>query len=424
MHPSLPALLALSCAAYGLVSHWRNKRKNPTGLPLPPGPTPIPIVGNILGINPDQPWVSYSRWSKIYGDLVYSRFLNQDIIVINSEEIAKNILERRSYNYSDRPAILRMTNDFVGWHFSSAMLTYGDRWRLHRRLFHQAFRSQAATQYHTGQLQKARDLILNVLKTPEDYSAHLQMHAASIIMSVVYGYTIARRDDPIVNVVNKAVEFVVASVRPEVAAFLGFFPFLRFIPTWFPGASFQRSAVMSQKYAYEMIEVPFRFVQEGLATGTAVPSMVSNSLNRVNGQDMPEDYIRAIKESSGTAFAAAFETTFSTLLTFVLAMLLNPDVQECAQAEIDSIIGTARLPDFEDRPLLSYVEAVLRETLRWHPAAPLSIPHAATTADVYDGYFIPRGATIIMNTWAMTRNEAKYPNPEEFRPERFLDKNG
>jgi len=165
-------------------------------------------------------------------------------------------------------------------------------------------------------------------------------------------------------------------------------------------------------------------VEKSIAAGTAVPSMVSDSLKRIAEYDGSDGYVQAIKESSVTAFAAASETTASTLLIFVLAMVLNPEVQERAQAEIDSVIGTVRLPAFEDRPSLPYIEAVLRETLRWHPAVPLSIPHATTSADVYEGYFIPQGATIIMNTWAMTRNEVKYPSPEEFRPERFLDKDG
>jgi len=63
--------------------------------------------------------------------------------------------------------------------------------------------------------------------------------------------------------------------------------------------------------------------------------------------------------------------TASTLTIFVLAMMLYPDVQKRAQAEIDATIGTERLPTFEDRSLLPYMEAVLRETLRWHPVFPL-----------------------------------------------------
>ncbi|KAF9223390.1 cytochrome P450 [Gyrodon lividus] len=420
----LPALAIVSIVAYGLASIWPSRRRNPASHPLPPGPKPLPIVGNVMGINPNEPWVSYTNWGKTYGELVYSRLLNQDIIVINSEEVAKDLLERRSNNYSDRPAIIRMTNDFFGWSFNSVMVPYSDRWRLHRRLFHQAFRPEAAFNYHAMQLRKGRELLHNLLEVPGDYVAHIQTHSASIIMSVVYGYETAPRDDPIINVVDRAVNLAVASIRPEVAAFLGFLPFLRHIPSWFPGASFKRTALLSQKYADDMIEAPFQFVEKSMAAGTAVPSMVSDSLRRIAEHDSVDGYVQAVKESSVTAFAAASETTASTLLIFFLAMVLNPEVQERAQAEIDSVIGTVRLPVFEDRPSLPYVEAVLRETLRWHPAVPLSIPHATTSADVYEGYFIPQGATIIMNTWAMTRNEAKYPNPEVFRPERFLNEDG
>lgn len=70
MDPRIPALFAVSIAAYGLVALWPRSRKNTAGHPLPPGPTPIPIVGNVLGINPAEPWVSYMRWGKIFGILL------------------------------------------------------------------------------------------------------------------------------------------------------------------------------------------------------------------------------------------------------------------------------------------------------------------------------------------------------------------
>lgn len=79
--------------------------------------------------------------------------------------------------------------------------------------------------------------------------------------------------------------------------------------------------------------------------------------------------VRLVQTTAG--FSCHISQTSSTLLIFILAMLLNPDVQARAQAEIDSIVGLARLPVFEDRPSLPYIEAVLRETLRWHPAVPL-----------------------------------------------------
>ncbi|KAG1842006.1 cytochrome P450 [Suillus subalutaceus] len=420
----IPALAAISAVAYGLVSWWSHKKRNPGGLPLPPGPKPLPVVGNVLGLKIDEPWVTYTHWGATYGELVYSRLLNQEIILINTEKVARDLLERRSNNYSDRPGILCLTNDFFGWSFNSVMIKYNDRWRLHRRLFHQAFRPEAAYTYQTMQLRKGRELLNNLLEDPANWIAHLQTHSASIIMSVVYGYEIGPRDDPIISIVERAVNLAVSSIKPEVAAFLGAFPFLQHIPYWFPGASFKRTAILSTKYAEDMIEAPFQYVEKNMASGLASPSMVADALRKAEDENASETYVKAIKESAVTAFAAASETTSSTLIIFILTMLLNPEVQARAQAEIDSVVGSVRLPNFEDRSSLPYVEAVLREVLRWHPAVPLSIPHAATNNDVYNGYLIPQGATIITNTWAITRNEAKYPNPEEFKPERFFGADG
>jgi cytochrome P450 len=111
-------------------------------------------------------------------------------------------------------------------------------------------------------------------------------------------------------------------------------------------------------------------------------------------------------------------------MTFFLMMVLFPDAQKKAQAQIDVVIGKGRLPRLQDRSSLPYIDAILRETLRYNPVAPLSIPHLAVDADVYDGYHIPKGTLIISNLWSMAHNESKYPRPFEFLPERFLNNDG
>ena len=97
-------------------------------------------------------------------------------------------------------------------------------------------------------------------------------------------------------------------------------------------------------------------------------------------------------------------------------MLLNPEVQAKAQAQIDAVVGTDRLPEFDDLPSLPYVEATLMETLRYHPVIPFSASfhpsiqslvhhsftataHAIIEDDEYKGYRIPKGATVIPNAW-------------------------
>ena len=80
-------------------------------------------------------------------------------------------------------------------------------------------------------------------------------------------------------------------------------------------------------------------------------------------------------------------------------MALYPDVQKKAQAELEKVVGSQRLPDFADRDALPYVNAILKELARWHVVAPTGVPHAATQDDVYNGYFIPAGATIHALEW-------------------------
>ncbi|KAF8696438.1 hypothetical protein AX14_001602 [Amanita brunnescens Koide BX004] len=105
-------------------------------------------------------------------------------------------------------------------------------------------------------------------------------------------------------------------------------------------------------------------------------------------------------------------------------MAMFPDAQRRAREELDSVVGGNRLPDFSDRESLPYLDALLLETLRWNPTVPLGVPHTATEDDVYGGYFIPKGARVVGNYWAISRDEELYPDPEQFIPERFLRQEG
>jgi cytochrome P450 len=82
-------------------------------------------------------------------------------------------------------------------------------------------------------------------------------------------------------------------------------------------------------------------------------------------------------------------------------MLLFPEAQQKAQEELDRVVGLDRLPEYEDRENLPYINALCKEVLRWHPAIPLGIPHCVTQDDVYGNYFIPAGSIVIGNTWSL-----------------------
>ncbi|KAH7911996.1 cytochrome P450 [Hygrophoropsis aurantiaca] len=432
--------LAVFCGVITVSLYLSNarRRKPPPAVSFPPGPKPRFIIGNILDINTSEPWLTYTDWKKAYGDIVYSRLLGQNFIILNSDKVAKALMDQRSAIYSDRPVIA--TNKLFGVSFSTVSLPYGDEWRWHRKLFHSALHAEAATRYQDLYLQETHVLLENIAQVPTQFLAHLQGYVASIIMGLTYGYATAPRDDPIVTSAVELVALLAEALSPERAALLSALPFLGYIPSWFPGANFKRCAIRAHKLLNEVKNIPFDIVKRRFAEGAAPPSMVADLLSQMDGKHDINRQEEVINDTAATVFLAGFETSASTLHSFILAMLLYPDVQKRAQAEIDAVIDSKRLPTFEDRYSLPYVDAILREVLRWHPVVPLGIPHATSTDDVYEGYFIPKGShnhscnfffadlyvgsLVIANIWAMARDEDKYSNVADFVPERHFDSDG
>ncbi|KAH9056871.1 cytochrome P450 [Lactarius vividus] len=188
------------------------------------------------------------------------------------------------------------------------------------------------------------------------------------------------------------------------------------MPNWFPGARFKRYAREYYPMVVGAVKTPYDKVKRKLAPGIATPSVAANIISRLDENSTEED-LWVPKAVPGTMYLGGADTTVSALETFVLAMTLYPEVQRKAQAEIDEIVGNSRLPEISDQDKLPYVEAVLKAVLRWHPVA---VPHKVTKSDVYEGYCIPAGSTIIPNVWAMTHDPTVFPEPDRFYPERWL----
>ena len=87
------------------------------------------------------------------------------------------------------------------------------------------------------------------------------------------------------------------------------------------------------------------------------------------------------------------------MTSFLLAMTMYPEVQRKIQAELDSVVGTDRLPTFADRDSLPYLATTMKEIIRWGPTTPLGAPHCVEQDDVHNGYFIPKGSIIMANIW-------------------------
>ncbi|KAF7346478.1 hypothetical protein MSAN_01875900 [Mycena sanguinolenta] len=392
-------LLAVTVFSIFLVLvGFLERRKAASRLPLPPGPKPRFLVGNSFDIPTASAWITYTEWGIQYGDVVHAQMFGKHILILNSVKVATELLEKRAPLYSDRPILPMLT--LTAWDFNLAFMPRGNKWRERRRLFQQRFRRDAAAAYRPVQLRKIQDLLRGLLSTPEDFAVHIKKMTAAIILDTIYGYDIKNMDDRFVYLTEEAVERLSDIVLPG-ASIVNTFPFLRYLPSWFPGCSFHKFARDTSELVHEMKNAPLEFVKQNMRNGSGKPSVSECSLD-----------------------IAGVDTTTATLMVFWVAMTLNPEVVKKAQNELDAVVGPGSLPGFEHRSALPYCEAVFREVFRWGPILPLGIPHAASEDDIYEGYFIPKGTTVIPNVWAMGHDKSKYPNPDEFNPERFLNADG
>ncbi|KAI6095101.1 cytochrome P450 [Pisolithus croceorrhizus] len=415
---ALSATLVLCLSAIFAIQRTR-VYKTSAGLPLPPGPKGLPWLGSVLSINVVEPWLTYQQWGKRYGDVVYSKALGGDYVTINNETVARELLDQRSAIYSDRPRL--PSTELLGVGFVTVVMPYCDEWRLHRKLFHSVLNKEQSRKYAPVQLHRVHKFLVHMLTTPQDFKGHFETLASAIIMDIGYGYTVAPRNDPLVAKAIRLLNLVVEVVTPERTAFLSTFPFLAHIPSWMPGGVWKRRAKECRRLIRNILDDPVQYVRDRITAGTAKTSMVQDMYEMGEDSfDAAFDKEAIIKDVAGTLFLTGVESTYSVASLFLLAMVLYPDVQKKAQEEIDRVVGTDRLPDFDDRPNLPYIEAVTLETLRWLPVVPLGIPHMTTTDDVYKGMHIPRGATIVPNVWAMTRDPERFPEPGTFNPNRHL----
>lgn len=122
----------------------------------------------------------------------------------------------------------------------------------------------------------------------------------------------------------------------------------------------------------------------------------------------------------GALLEGGSDTTSSFLHSLILAVTAFPEVQRKAQEEIDRVLGDQRIPTLDDFASLPYIQAVIKETHRFRPVAPLAIPHAMTKTETYHGYTIHKGATVFVNTWGIFHDPDAFENPEVFDPGRYL----
>ncbi|KAJ4490243.1 cytochrome P450 [Lentinula aciculospora] len=402
-------------AVVSLVSNivLRNTRHTP------PGPPQLPIVGNWFDIPITEPWVKFAEWSRQYeSDIIHANVFGNDILIVNSAAAAKALFEGKSALYADRPR-MTMLNELVGLSWLLGFIPQGATWKTHRKIFANEFNPASVSQFRPHQLKWRNTFLCNLLKTPDDFSTHVQHLASGLSLDLVFGLDVAPsgRSDPFINAAKQAVEGL--SATGIFGTYLvDYLPFLKYLPF----GQYQRHAKHWKTFADIAVSVLLDSVEGSMTAGKAVQPSVASRLVH-DGVFMEED----IRKTTTTMFANGSAAVVSALQTFILAMSLHPETQSKAQNEIDAVLLTVRkdLPDFGNEASLPYIAAIVKEVIRWNPVVPLAFAHRLIADDIYNGYYLPAGSVVLPNAWAMLHDAKTYgEDVSSFRPERFLTKEG
>jgi cytochrome P450 len=238
----------------------------------------------------------------------------------------------------------------------------------------------------------------------------------------VYGYPVDPTGiDPLVKVIEQMMLNFSAAVVPLYWP-ADIIPALKYFPEWFPGCSSLRTARKMKEINEAVTDIPYTLVRQQMAQGIHKPSYVSRHVdeNTKGKQQLSVDDENTIKSTAANLYAAGSDTTASSLTSFVLAIMKFPHVQRKAQEEIDNLTGSLRLPGFEDRKNLPYVDAVVKETLRWFPVTPMGMAHIVDEDVPIKDYLIPKGAILLPAVRWFLHDPQVYADPESFDPSRFL----
>ncbi|KAL4081062.1 cytochrome P450 [Scleroderma citrinum] len=335
---------------------------------LPPG---ITQPWFLLEIPNQRVWLKALELKRRYGDILFVHIFGYTGVIIGSAKIAEDLLEKRSVIYADRPRSV-MAGELSGWGKVMLLSDYNDRFRQQRKWIAQEIGGYGTVQKWHGLIEyETRRFLRSMLNDPERTQAHVRRTFTSIILRITYGYKTMDGDDPLVDLPLQANSQLALSTSPG-AYYVDVFPFLRYIPSWLPGAGFKRKSKQNAAVLRNLVEVPYQMVKAQLTAGAALPSFTTRLLNKPN---LTEEYEDSVKWASTTLYHSGADTSGSVAYALYLAMTLFPRVQKKAQDVAD---------------------------------------------DVYEGSFIPAGSYVFVNIWGMLRDERTYTDPLEFKPERFL----
>ncbi|KFK37347.1 hypothetical protein AALP_AA4G244800 [Arabis alpina] len=407
----------LSC--FLIFSTTRSRQK------LAPGPPRLPIIGNIHLVG-KKPHKSFADLSKTYGPIMSLKLGSLNVAVITSPEAAREVLRTHDQILSGRtfPNTVRDINHHdisIVWLSPSST-----RWRMLRKLSAtHLFSPQRVEGTKAMRMKKMQELVSFMNESSKREEAVDISHASfttslNIISNILFSVDLGSYDSKHSSGFKDAVIGVMEAVGdPDLA---NFFPILKFLDL--QGNS-KKMKVCSERL--------FKLFREFIDAKKAEKSLRNNPKDISNNDfvdtlidlsqaDEAELTTNDIEHFLYDLFIAGTDTNSGTVEWAMAELLRNPKTMTKAQAEIDHVIGQKGFVEESDILEMPYLQAVVKEVFRLHPAGPLLVPHKAEADVNVLGFLVPKDTQVFVNVWAIGRDPSVWENPTRFEPERFLGK--
>ncbi|RZR87799.1 hypothetical protein BHM03_00015287 [Ensete ventricosum] len=393
-------------------------------LNLPPGPRPWPIIGN-LNLISSLPHRSLHALSQKYGPLMYLRFGSFPVVVGSSVEMAKFFLKTHDVSFVSRPKTA--AGKYTTYNYSDITWSpYGPYWRQARKMcLLELFSAKRLESYEYIRVEEVRALLRDLFNSSGGIvllKDHLSTVSLNVISRMVLGKKYLDRTE--VAAIVSPEEF--KEMLDELFLLNGVMNIGDSIP-WLDSLDLQgyigRMKKVSEKFdrflEHVLDEHNERRQREG--EGFVARDMVDVLLQLADDPNLDVKLERhGVKAFTQDLIAGGTESSAVTVEWGISELLLRPEVLEKATEELDRVVGRGRWVEERDVPRLPYVEAIVKETMRLHPVAPMLVPRLSREHTTVDGYDIPAATRVLVSVWAIGRDPSVWDAPEEFRPERFV----
>ena len=347
-------LLALGLLGAVILGRLITSLLNRPPQPLPPGPKPAPLIGNLHQLPKSLQWLHLYHWSKKYGPIMHLSMAGQPLVILSTHKVAHDLLSRRSARYSDRPRLV-MAGDLVTKGMHMLLRPYDDRYRLHQRMEAPLLTLRAASSYRPLQDAESRQLLFDVLGEYDqvgekgvDFHHHHERAMASTIYCLNYGYRLKTGyEKELMD--GKRVQAEFARTGQMGAYLVDSFPSLNHLP---------KPLAPWKKEAEGLYELERQLHVGNLEKGLSNPGWNFSKYMKASpeSQDMSKEELAF---DLGILADAGLDTSTVALDWFIVAWITAGHRWVAkAQKLLDEVVGRDRMPTFEDRPKLAYIDAI------------------------------------------------------------------